>query len=73
MANTQPAWIPKGVPVYSTTPGWPREGIKSGRGYAVNAIPATFRDAATEITWAGSGGYWKWVNKADVKAAKEPR
>jgi hypothetical protein len=71
--------IPKGTIIWSTYPGWPLEGRPAGRTYEVSVWNACWdqteeRDngiilSKGRITWAGTGGYWKWCDSDLVREA----
>ncbi len=64
-----------GATIKSTAPNWPKEGKVLKRGYIVSVHrvsqgyilePGYRRDGVSvvnpEVYWAGSGGYWRWVD-----------
>lgn len=59
--SDSPLIVPKGTRVYSTAPGWPNDGRLSQRQLKV----WRYRRVVDRFVWAGSGGYWRWVEQND--------
>ena len=64
--GTVTAFLPAGCAVYSTNPafeGLPRPNVR-GRTVRLHRRPAPYD---TQVTWAGSGGYWCSADLLDVE------
>lgn len=69
--------IRRGSVIHGTGPGMPREGLRSGRailvtahsvdkGYVVDADRDNPSVVQGKVSWAGSGGYWRWTDINNV-------
>lgn len=69
--HSDPVVIPKGTTVFSTAPNWPNEGKPSGRRLTLRFYRReNYGDPDYDrLTWAGSGGYWRWARLSDIEKA----